>query len=739
MKANGSIGYMLSNWYHYSVYQGVTGRNFLYAGVKRNITSRSEVTVAVKTQESNRHEISAIVLSHGEVYGQVPQLAHYEQGKFLFNNYKKRIVRATKKVQEVFSLTNMAKAYCRFDLKIQECKKLEINKNLSINLFNLICDPCYLLIAYSSLKRAKGEGIDDIPVGNVILQAILSLSKQLRCHHYKPKPSKRISIRKANGKMRPLSIASTRDKVVQQAINLLLIHVYEPIFKNCSHGFRPNRSCHSVLNEIFYQWKRPIWFIKADIKGCFDEISHLKLLSAISKRINDYWFLRLLSSILKAGFIHFEGLVDSELESSKGTPQGSILSPVLCNILLHDFDKIMVDCCISITNQRVEKISEEYLKATSRYVGEKWENTWNTISRDLAPDVSNKSIRKHLRTRRTAQAAQNGITYLEEDKNYRKLHYIRYADDFLLGFIGPKKESNLILIKIAHNLDLLAGLNLNIEKSNVVHHKKGVLFLGYKIWGFYTLNIKWDKKRNQRFGGTTLKLSIPVSKMWDKYADRGFFQKAKKGKANKYVSRRLDKLLFTPDYEIVNNYNSITRGIQNYYPGATHQHTLYEFYSTLRRSCALTLAHRHKKRKATWAYDEYGENLRVKHHKHDKYTEFYLPKANATQKNRFKKSASMNLISKKLEGWKAPVTLSAICSAEDLECAIPNCLNQASDWHHINHRKKFKGTSSQKIKSNLFAKQIPICKAHHVSIHGGKYDGPSLRKLKGFTPESFRD
>jgi len=130
---------------------------------------------------------------------------------------------------------------------------------------------------------------------------------------------------------------------------------------------------------------------------------------------------------------------------------------------------------------------------------------------------------------------------LEEDKNYRKLHYIRYADDFLLGFIGPKKEAHKILCEIANILGQSLKLNLNVDKSSVVHHKKGVMFLGYKIWGNYGLNVKWNEERGQRVGGTTLKFSIPLKKLFERFSERGFFQLAKKGKQRKFVGRRQDK------------------------------------------------------------------------------------------------------------------------------------------------------------------------------------------------------
>ena len=97
----------------------------------------------------------------------------------------------------------------------------------------------------------------------------------------------------------------------------------------------------------------------------------------------------------------------------------------------------------------------------------------------------------------------------------------------------------------------------------------------------------------------------------------------------------------------------------------------------------------------------------------------------------------MNDLTMKVQGTTIPSTLHAVCHASELSCCIPGCLNQANDWHHIKHRKKYKGSSGTQKLLSYTVKQIPVCKAHYVSIHSGQYDGPSLRKLKGFIPENF--
>lgn len=121
-------------------------------------------------------------------------------------------------------------------------------------MFKNLTDPCYLLLAYSSLKNKKGYGgVDNIPINNVTLAGIIELAEKLRNKSYKPKPTKRVFIPKANEKMRFLGIVSSEDKIVQQGIKVILDEIYEPKFLNCSFGFRPERSCHSALEQIYYK------------------------------------------------------------------------------------------------------------------------------------------------------------------------------------------------------------------------------------------------------------------------------------------------------------------------------------------------------------------------------------------------------------------------------------------------------------------------------------------------------
>jgi hypothetical protein len=154
----------------------------------------------------------------------------------------------------------------------------------------------------------------------------------------------------------------------------------------------------------------------------------------------------------------------------------------------------------------------------------------------------------------------------------------------------------------------------------------------------------------------------------------------------------------------------------------------------MKRSAALTLAHKHKKRSAKWSFTKYGNELNVTNPKNGKVINLLIPKSNGQIKFG---SGELNYMLVTPKGSPLPITLSAICSASELDCAIPNCTKKAAHWHHIKHRKRIKGSSIQRAIYAYTAKQIPLCVNHHNLVHTGKYDGPSLRKLPGYTPSDF--
>lgn len=722
-------------------YKGARG-NSVYAGNFRNFSNagRSEETITVNSTLNN--EFLPIVYRPKDY--EVPQLeTNYaragESALKLFKLYEKRINKASIKVRQTFTLVNFTITYYELSHLIEISENYnKSTSSIKLPLYRTLCNPCVLLIAYSTLKRKKASSVDDVPVENITLASIISLSLELQNKKYSPNPTKRVFIPKANGKMRPLGIASSRDKIVQKALLIVLNPLFENVFLDSSHGFRPNRSCHSALKTIYYKWRGIRWFIECDFVSCFDRISHQMVLSIFNDYVDDYWTSNLINRFLKKGYIHFGRLCDSRLELNIGTPQGSIISPLICNILLHKLDCFMAKYINKYSNYDANKLktSEEYNKTRS-YMGTDWEPVWEKVRGLTHKDVSSAEIRAGLQTIGKWDAAARGIRHYQEDPKMKKIHYIRYADDFIIGLISDKKFALKTLSAVSLFSDSL-GMQLNVAKSGVKHPEKGTLFLGFKIYGNYGFNVKWRKNKDghsQRVGDVVLKFEIPLERLFKRYADRGFFQLIKNKKSEKFVGRRQDKWLFLDhEYDIIQKFNSVVRGIKYYYSCSTYKSVLDRFWHNLKRSAALTIAHKNKKRSAKWAFDKYGKDLIVKNRKGDKTVSFEIPTAG--DKIKFA-NGDLNYMLVIPRGVPLPITLTAVYSASELDCAIPGCTLKASKWHHIKHRKRIKGNQKQRAIYAYTAKQIPLCKTHHNLVHSEKYDGPSLQKLPGYTPSDF--
>jgi group II intron reverse transcriptase/maturase len=194
----------------------------------------------------------------------------------------------------------------------------------------------YLRDCYKSLNRNKAVGIDNVSweeYGRNLDENLDLLVSRLKRKRYKPIPARRVYIPKSETEKRPLGISALENKIVERGITWLLESIYEQDFLNCSYGFRPKKNCHQALKELndLLTFQPVNHIVEADIKGFFDNVSHEKLMEFIQIRIKDTTLLNLIKKFLKAGYIDDGVLVKSD----KGTPQGSILSPILANIFLH--------------------------------------------------------------------------------------------------------------------------------------------------------------------------------------------------------------------------------------------------------------------------------------------------------------------------------------------------------------------------------------------------------------------
>lgn len=210
-------------------------------------------------------------------------------GLKLFKLYKKQICKISKKVQKIFTSINLIYAYKIFYylIKVVNNYTKKVGR-LKLSLYQSLCDPCFLLIVYSTLKNKRLASVNTVFIENVTLTSVISLSLEIQTKKYSPNPTKKIFIFKARGRMKLLNIISSKDKIVQQALKLVLEPFFENVFLDSSYGFRTNRSCHSVLRLIYHNWRGIKWFIKCNFVSYFDKISYLGGFSIFNEYINDY-------------------------------------------------------------------------------------------------------------------------------------------------------------------------------------------------------------------------------------------------------------------------------------------------------------------------------------------------------------------------------------------------------------------------------------------------------------------
>ena len=421
-------------------------------------------------------------------------------------------------------------------------------------LFN---DGIYLK-AYAEIYANKGrltKGVDEVTIDAMSRKRINDIIKRIKSETYRWKPTRRTYIPKTDGRTRPLGIPSGDDKLLQAVIKILLEAYYEPQFSDNSHGFRPDRGCHTALMQINTQHQGTNWFIEGDIKGCFDNIDHEILLDILADKIKDGRFIKLVKFLLKAGYIE-----DWDWKKTySGTPQGGIISPLLSNIYLNEFDKWIENVLLPEYNRKPNrrKTNPEYRRYQAKRGRAKKRKDWETF----------KHYGKLIRT----------MPVYADDDNYRKLSYIRYADDFLLSFAGTKSEAKEIREKIRDFLKDKLNLELSLEKTLITHAKtQKARFLGYE------LRVKQGEIK--RTGNGRIWFGVP------KEIIRDAIKKYQKGGK----ARERPELMDLSDYDIITQFQMEYRGLVNFYIMANNVHTLSRVRWEAEKSLIRTLAAKHR-------------------------------------------------------------------------------------------------------------------------------------------------
>lgn len=417
---------------------------------------------------------------------------------------------------------------------LNELAKGDPNKRFD-RLYRLLKQPGFLAIAKGRIagnKGAKTPGVDGQTMADMNSAEITRLSEELKSGNYCPKPVRRVYIPKKNGKLRPLGIPASRDKIVQAGIALILEAIYEPIFRKCSHGFRPRHSTITALRQISTAYRTGAkWIIEGDITDCFGSIPHGVILNCLRKRIRDERFIDLIRLMLQAGVME----AGSFSQTLSGTPQGGIASPILANIVLHEFDtwletQMNLNPTPETAQERNARSNPDYMRLHYRIVDiQRYLDGKRKMPKGATPEGLRQELREKLRLRRLQpRSLPRKVTY-----------YARYADDFVILLCNASKADTIQLkTAVAEWLKENLGLNLNQEKTHVTHWRDKVRFLGYELEG-----------RSNRNGTGWMFLSIP------KPAVRSVVAKIQQ--ATRFPQ--------APEYDVFHNVNAVARGWSNYY------------------------------------------------------------------------------------------------------------------------------------------------------------------------------
>src|SRR6266516_1624568 len=452
-------------------------------------------------------------------------------------------------------------------------------------LYRLLFNRNLYLEAYGKIYRNAGamtHGVTDETPDGMSLEKIDAIIEAVRYERYEWLPARRVYIPKKNGKKRPLGMPVWSDKLVQEVIHMLLNAYYEPQFSDHSHGFRPKRGCHTALREIYLKWKGVAWFVEGDIASCFDKLSHELILNTLEEKIHDEKFIKLIRELLKAGYLE-----DWKFNRTlSGVPQGGIVSPLLSNILLDKLDKFVETTLIpQHTKGKRRRENQEYqnLIGRSHYHRKKGHIEEAEEWRSKAQTLPSK---------------------MENDPDYRRLYYVRYADDFLLGLIGPKTEAEEIKQHLKDFLRDELKLELSEAKTLITHARsEAARFLGYEVTTLHD-DTKRTKPINREASGRSINGGIGLRIPKDILEE-----KCKRYMKGKKVMHRVE-LENDSDYSIVMEYQLEYRGIANYYQFAYNMHALQRLKWVMETSLTKTLAHKLKVT-VTKVYEKYGTELKV--------------------------------------------------------------------------------------------------------------------------------
>lgn len=580
----------------------------------------------------------------------------------------------------------------RRDLPLKRVYRQLFNRNLYLS-------------AYGKIYRNAGattKGVTEETVDAMSLEKIEHIIEVLRHERYQWQPAKRIYILKRNGKRRPLGLPVWSDKLLAEVIRMILSAYFDIQFSEHSHGFREGRGCHTAFQEIYHTWDAVTWIIEGDISDCFGSLKHDVLVSLLSEKIHDGRFLNLIKKLLDAGYLE-EWKFNQTLS---GVPQGSIVSPILANILLNKLDRYVETTLIpQYTRGDKRKLNQEYVK----------------LHRQMHKLFKQGQKEAALKLRKRLQQLPS---IDPQDADFRRLKYLRYADDFALAFTGPKSEAEEIKQQLATFLREELGLQLSEEKTLVTHARSGAArFLGYDITTLHC-DSKQSRTRTgfkRRSINGRIGLRVPESILTEKC------NRYKRG--NKATHRA--ELLNESDYTIIATYQLEFRGIANYYQYAYNMGSLQSLKWVMEQSLTKTLAHKHKMSVAA-IYKRYKTQVNVDGKR------YKVLQATVDREGRKPLVATWGAIPLKWnvkapiedqphqQSWNARSELERRLLAQVCEHCGATRLTETIEVHHIRALKdlnRYEGREKPswvKIMAARRRKTLVLCLTCHQDLHAGR-------------------
>jgi len=570
-------------------------------------------------------------------------------------------------------------------------------------LYRYMLRPDIYHVAYNNLYANNGastEGVDSDTADGFGEEKIQKIIKALSDETYSPKPVRRTYIAKDDGKQRPLGIPTFTDKLVQEALRMILESIYEPIFLDCSHGFRPKRSCHTALQSIKKGFNGSRWFIEGDIKGCFDNIEHNTLISLINKKVKDMRIVKLLWKFLKAGYME-----DWKYHATySGCPQGGIISPLLSNIYLHELDTFAM------------KLADEFISPPSRTRTREYrsvERKCGTIRKQIGKADSQAEKRILLKELNSTRALfLKTPCKMQDDK---KLKYVRYADDFIIAVNGNKEDCISIKQQFADFIADTLKMELSEEKTLITHSNDYARFLGYDIRVRRCDKVKRSGKIKKRTLNNMVELNIPLEGKIMKFLFSKNIVSQKQDGSIEPVHR--NRLIRCTPLEIVSTYNAELRGLCNYYSLGSNFTMLNYFSYLMEYSCLKTLACKHKSSisKMKNKYKDGKGKWGIQYETKKGIKRCYLAKHYDCRNS---KNPNDNVYDTENMYRLSRTTLESRLSAK--ECELCGAVDaEHYEIHHVNKVKNLKGKYHwEKVMIAKRRKTLVVCKSCHYKIHG---------------------